>query len=662
MRKLLSLALLALSFVSPAKDTLNLESKLLGATVFFTGAELNHSSKISLKKGIQLVKISGLPIHLNPQTVQVKGQKGILIRSVSTDQEKFAFKKSQAEKDVLEKIKEIDIERARISEEYHVLTGEEELLLANQDLGSSKGAKVEEVKLAAAYYRARFNEIKNRKIDIKIALKRMEERKREILINQISLNKSKEIKAFILIELESEFTGETNLEFSYFIESAGWNPTYDFRVEELNKPIEINYKAEIFQSSGFDWKDIEITLSSSSPSQSGKKPSLVKWYITQPDPLENKDQLRHFGGVKGVVIDRSGEPLPFANLHFTQNEKVVYAGQADAEGRFKFNPLPVGNYKLSAYYLGFKKFTVGLYVRLDEFTSVDVVMDEAANQVKEVAVVETISSQAAPSRSMSIRNEAMSQSYNIRGSRGGNSDVYIDGIKVRGSGSLPQLSADQVNLKTPPSYISTSLKTAVLNYEYKINTPYTIPSNGEIYTVQFKQELKPVTYEFQLVPRLSKDGYLVALLSDWDELNLVSGEVQIFYQGTFQGKSFLDTDVLTDTMEISLGRDKGIVVSRISDKENLKWFNLGKTSKEQVAWTIEVFNSKPQEVRVVVKDQFPFSDHSQIKIELQEAPGAKVIQNKGILIWSEKLQPGEKVKYKYTYTLEYPVQYQHLFR
>ena len=61
---------------------------------------------------------------------------------------------------------------------------------------------------------------------------------------------------------------------------------------------------------------------------------------------------------------------------------------------------------------------------------------------------------------------------------------------------------------------------------------------------------------------MDRDAFLVARITDWNKLNLVSGHASVFYAGTFVGQSYINTSTVADTMSISLGRDKRIIIKR----------------------------------------------------------------------------------------------------
>jgi uncharacterized protein (TIGR02231 family) len=69
---------------------------------------------------------------------------------------------------------------------------------------------------------------------------------------------------------------------------AGWYPVYDLRADDINTPIEFNYRAKVFQSTGTDWNKVNLTISTGNPTVGGQIPDLYPWYVyiynPQPTP------------------------------------------------------------------------------------------------------------------------------------------------------------------------------------------------------------------------------------------------------------------------------------------------------------------------------------------------------------------------------------------
>jgi hypothetical protein len=110
------------------------------------------------------------------------------------------------------------------------------------------------------------------------------------------------------------------------------------------------------------------------------------------------------------------------------------------------------------------------------------------------------------------------------------------------------------------------------NVEFDIKLSYSIPSDGTTHLVAVKTSDMPASYYHYLVPKLDKEAFLIAKVTGWEELNLLPGKANIFYEGTYVGETMLNAALLSDTMELALGRDHGITVTRtkLPDKERNK--------------------------------------------------------------------------------------------
>jgi uncharacterized protein (TIGR02231 family) len=189
---------------------------------------------------------------------------------------------------------------------------------------------------------------------------------------------------------------------------------------------------------------------------------------------------------------------------------------------------------------------------------------------------------------------------------------------------------------------------------FEIDIPYTIPSDNQDYDVSIVDYEVPVHYQFAAVPKLSPHVYLMALATDWYELNLLPGGANIYYQQTYQGKTYLDSKTSSDTLALSIGRDPGIIVEREMQKDRSEKSLFGSTRKETKAWVITVRNTKNTEVSVEIEDQYPLSRSSEIKVELEDAGKAEVNETEGKLTWNLDLKPGEVKELKFVYSVRYP--------
>jgi uncharacterized protein (TIGR02231 family) len=203
-------------------------------------------------------------------------------------------------------------------------------------------------------------------------------------------------------------------------------------------------------------------------------------------------------------------------------------------------------------------------------------------------------------------------------------------------------------------YISNSLKTTVTNLEYEIDIPYTIPSDGQDYSIKMKELSVPVKYIYHAVPKLDEDAFLTAELTEWTKLNLLPGKSNIYYEGTFVGSSNIDTEKASDTLSISLGRDKNIVIKREGNKELFDKRVVGSLIKETIGWKISVRNNKDAKINIVIEDQFPLSYRKSIDVDRIDYVGAKLDDKTGMLLWDLELNANESKDVQFNYQVRYP--------
>jgi uncharacterized protein (TIGR02231 family) len=193
--------------------------------------------------------------------------------------------------------------------------------------------------------------------------------------------------------------------------------------------------------------------------------------------------------------------------------------------------------------------------------------------------------------------------------------------------------------------------------EFKIDIPYDILSDNKRYAVEMTEYSVPATYEYYVAPKLDPNAYLTAKVTGWEQYNLLNGEANLYFEGTFLGKSYLDLAQVADTLPISLGRDRNIVVERTRVKEKVKRQTLAGNRKETRGWEISLRNKKAVPVEIVVQDQFPVPTDQQIKVEDKEAPGAQVDEAKGLITWRLSLPANSNKKLSFGYMVKYPATY-----
>lgn len=194
-----------------------------------------------------------------------------------------------------------------------------------------------------------------------------------------------------------------------------------------------------------------------------------------------------------------------------------------------------------------------------------------------------------------------------------------------------------------------------INTHFNVKLPYTIKSNsyGNILTLQNKEIL--AQYHYIASPKLSSNVYLEAQISDWDKLNLLPGKSTVFFNGDYLGESFITTKGVKDTLDLSLGHDKNIFISRDRNlNETSKPSFFGDDISQKYAYTIDVKNNKSLPIDIVIYDQLPVILNKIVKLEDAKYDDAIYDKESGLLSWQLKLNPKETKNLNLSFKLTYP--------
>jgi hypothetical protein len=580
---------LSLLKASAGDDKTVAPSTLRSATIYRSGAELTHTATVHLDRGNNDVIIGDLSSSIDANSLRIRCSSNVTIMSVSVSSDHLrSGPVGPLVRQLEDSLAAIKKEQTRLD----VLTASDtellDLLNSNKSIGSTTGGvTVADLAKMLDYYRSQV-------LQLRTELSTYNERTQKLkelsgrLESQIKEDQKKNASTTgnIVLQLLSPMAGPCNLTISYLTLAAHWDPSYDLKVNSSTEPLHILYKARVVQTTGLDWKQVKLSLSTSMPTQGGNAPVLKTWFLQFLSPITGYsagDMLK--GKVAGLQI-RGTNSL---------SEVVVtgYSGRAEAP-----------EYTEPLYIVNGKEVARSEYDKIDK------------RVIKSISELKGMDATA------------------LYGSRGG-PGVFIVTLKDELSDFV-------------------SINDHQMDVVFDIDIPYDVPGNGKEQGVALKDWQMPCAYQYYAAPGRDKDAFLLGQITGWEKLNLLPGEASIMVEGTYIGKSQIDPGSTQDTLNLTLGRDKRIVVKKekVSEFSSMKF--LGSNKKEVFTWQITVRNNKKEKVTMLLKDQYPISSNKDIEEELLDSGGAAVNKDTGILTWNLELAPGESRSYRISYSVKYP--------
>lgn len=499
-------------------------------TVFLSGAEIESSAKVNLPQGESEVLFTNIAGNIVQQSISVGVNNGVIVQS-ATPQNDFLVSSNLSPKGqmIKDSIEYLTQQGQTLADKKTVLDEQLAVIKENRTVaGANNGLSVIELQKLLDLINAKMNGLLSEGHVLNRQINKINERI-NLLNQQLNEEQKKDFQpgGQLLVKFFTTQATAATVSINYVTPNASWTPSYDLRVDKINSPVKLVYKANIVQNSGVKWDNVQLSLSTGNPNEGAEAPTMNPWYLSFYENTAG-------GGYK--------------NRTLMMNAPVAARAEMDDES--------IHITKLKS-----TKPSVGDYVQID------------------------------------------------------NSGI---------------------------------------NTTFDISLNYTIPSDGLAHLVAVKDYELPATYRYYVAPKLDRDAFLQARVTNWEDLNLMPATTNIFYEGAYVGQGYIDMRNVKDTLNLSLGRDKKIIVRRENDKNYRSVKMIGTNVRRSYGYTIEVRNTKKEPIDLVVLEQFPISNDKDISIEDKEAKDAQINEETGAIQWGLSLKGNELKTLKLNYSVKYP--------
>ena len=490
-------------------------------TVFNSQAQVTRTAKINLEaSGVFNIVFDKLSPFINMNSLEVKANEHLTILSVSSRNDLLNKNEKPADIILLEdSLENINAALADFKADKETIVHQKDLMLANKNVGSNQtGVKYDELEDLMNLYHKKLDDFKVNwfrlsKLETKYYSYKNAVEQQLAAYNNGKLTLNNEV---ILTVKSDNKVQDAQIDLSYLVGNVSWQPFYDIRIKDNKSNVQFFLKANITQSTGEDWNNVSLKLTTANPAEGGIKPELqTNW--------------------------------------------------------------------------------LGFFTRRD--------------YVQEVQIV-------------------------------GNRDMLID--------------ADEPTQKSIKSKWANSTVTQnMFNTEFETNIAYTIPSDNQNHQVDLTSFAQSAIYGYAVVPKLNKEVFVTAQVLANDLINQISGEANVYFDGTFTGKTIV-SPTANDTLLLTLGKDKRIQVERNKLKDYSSKSFFGSTKKEQTTYEIKVKNTHKETILLTIEDQIPVSNNSEIEVKLLEYEGATYDVNTGKLTWKMELKADESKSVKFGFEVKFP--------
>lgn len=296
MKKILLPILLVLFLIS-----LNaIESKITSVTVYSDRAQITRSATSYFTKGEHKILFDELPQAIEQNSIQANGKGNAILRDVTFKTEQFAQITDETKKDLNVELLKLQDKKNTLNDKKTQAQDEKRVVKSILTKLTSTTEKTENVELdpekwikMVEFYRSK-QEILDKEIrdtdklvrDVNAEIDKVQ---REIRKAGQQAYKYKNMVE-VLVDVQKE--GNLKLDLSYIVYGPSWSPIYDLRVDSQEKTMHLTYKSNIFQTTGEDWNDVDLKLSTAKPNISAQPPELSPHYISiyYPQPVRKTNK------------------------------------------------------------------------------------------------------------------------------------------------------------------------------------------------------------------------------------------------------------------------------------------------------------------------------------------------------------------------------------
>ena len=269
-------------------------STISAVTVYTDRAVVTRTASVELAGGTTELVFANLPEALNERSLQVsgKGTAAATILDVSAKQTYVDFTPNARVKELEDLLKGYGKQVRGLDDRTTLLQTQRGTLDRMEAALTAQPAK-DVPRPAVADLASAMSFLVEQRAKITADLAGLDE-SREELQNKIATAQAQlnELRGAggrsyktVTVRIAAAQAGSLDVALAYTVPGASWSPSYDARVLSTERAVALGYFGIVHQSTGEDWKDVMLTLSTARPGLGGAAPQLGVWNLDVYNPI-----------------------------------------------------------------------------------------------------------------------------------------------------------------------------------------------------------------------------------------------------------------------------------------------------------------------------------------------------------------------------------------
>lgn len=274
---------------------ISVRSNVKKATIFSSQAQITRVQSVKLEKGNNRVKFVGLERSILANTIQVSGTNGITVLSSNIITENTVKADQPIEiRRILDSLEKIKRSESLLYKQVKNLEYEKNAILYNKSAnGVNSGFNLDNMIDLAEYYRNNLNKLDELMYDKNIEVQKVREVKTKLNQKLSKLGYSAR-NTVMNVEVISDKAQTVSMKLVYIVNNIGWTPFYEIKTNGIGSKVKAICKAKIYQNSRVDWDNVDLTLSTTSPTNVGALPTVHPWVLRfQSDSRRYKSKAKN---------------------------------------------------------------------------------------------------------------------------------------------------------------------------------------------------------------------------------------------------------------------------------------------------------------------------------------------------------------------------------